>query len=78
MLWNQTKPNQTKKKKQNKKNKKKTKKQKQTNKQTITKHDGTKTPPLGQDMTQGQKQKKSFPSPRQPRLKNLVRPTIYP
>ena len=47
------------------------------------------TPPLGQDMTQGQFFKRSlrgfwiqsFPSPRLvalPRLKNLVCPTIYP
>ena len=46
------------------------------------------TPPLGQDMTQGQFLSgvqqvwiQSFPSPRlvvSPRLKNLVRPTIYP
>ena len=46
------------------------------------------TPPLGQDMTQGQFFKWSltglksvFPSPRlvaSPRLKNLVCPTIYP
>ena len=42
------------------------------------------TPPLGQDMTQGQFFKvwiQSFPSPRlvaSPRLKNPVYPTIYP
>ena len=46
------------------------------------------TPPLGQDMTQGQFLSEvqqvwiqSFPSPRlvaSPRLKNLVCPTIYP
>ena len=46
------------------------------------------TPPLGQDMTQGQFLSgvwqvwiQSFPSPRlvaSPRLKKLVRPTIYP
>ena len=45
------------------------------------------TPPLGQDMTQGQFFKAEFnrfevcPSPRlvaSPRLKNLVCPTIYP